>query len=190
MSLTIICRDLWSLRMSQLPRLAIAGIVAAGFLGGCAPSSAVQPPPGPSDYPAAEQSLSFQGALTAEVTTAYPTSCGAGTGPGGELFSFAAYFQSQGAWYLIKFETDYQSRQYKGPGTYSVKAAIYRRAPDGPGDPIYSGSIQLTVSGNQGGRWAGSVSGTLDSTSSTTEKDHVNFSGGWTCTNGPMTGPG
>ena len=176
--------------MGRIPRLAIAGLVAAGFLGGCSPSIAGQPPPGPTDYPAAGQSLSFQGALSAEVTTAYPTSCGAGTGPDGELFSFAAYLQSQGAWYLIKFETDYLSRQYQGPGTYAVTAAIYRRAPDGRADLIYSGSVQLTVSGYQGGHWAGSVSGTLDSTGSTTEKAHVTISGGWTCTNGPMTGPG
>jgi hypothetical protein len=164
-------------------------MVAAGFLGGCSPSSAGQLPPGPSGYPpAAEQSLNFQGALSAEVTTAYPTSCGAGTGPDGELFSFAAYFQSQGAWYLIKFETDYLSRQYKGPGTYAVKAAIYPTAPDGPA--MYSGSVQLTVTGYRGGRWAGSVSGTLDWTGSTTEKAQVKISGGWTCTPGPMTGPG
>ena len=176
--------------MRRIPRLAIAGMVAAGFLGGCAPSSAGQTPPGPNDYPAAEQSLNFQGALSAEVTTAYPTSCGAGTGPDGELFSFAAYFQSQGAWYLIKFETDYLSRQYKGLGTYAVKAAIYPRAPDGQADPMYSGSVQLTVSGNRGPSWFGTVSGTLDWTGSTTEKAQVNISGGWTCTNGPMTGPG
>jgi hypothetical protein len=75
--------------MRQIPRLAVAGMVAAGFLGGCSPSSAGQPLPGPNGYPpAAEQSLNFQGALNAQVTTAYPSSCGAGTGPGGELFSF------------------------------------------------------------------------------------------------------
>jgi hypothetical protein len=95
-----------------------------------------------------------------------------------------------GAWCLIKFETDYLSRQYKGPGTYAVKAAIYPRAPDVPTDPIYSGSVQLTVSGYRAGRWAGSVSGTLDWTGATTEKAQVNISGSWTCTNGPMTGPG
>src|SRR5260370_30764557 len=113
--------------MSGIPRLAIAGVLAAGFLGGCSPPSAGQPPTNPNDYPAAEQSLNFQGALSAEVTTAHPTSCGEGSGSGGELFSFAAYFQSQGTWYLIKFETDYLSRQYKGPGPYAVKAAIYPR---------------------------------------------------------------
>src|SRR5260370_39652627 len=87
--------------MSGIPRLAIAGVLAAGFLGGCSPLSAGQPPPSPNDYPAAEQSLNFQGALSAEVTTAHPTSCGEGSGSGGELFSFGAYFQSQGTWYLI-----------------------------------------------------------------------------------------
>ena len=164
-----------------------------------------QLPPGPNGYPpAAEQSLNFQGALNAQVTTAYPSSCGAATGPGGELFSFAAYFQSQGTWYLIKFETDYVSRQYKRPGTYTVQAAIYSfraetssgivlmdpRALVGPADPNYSGSVQLTVTGYRAGRWVGSVSGTLDWTGSTTEKAQVNISGGWTCTPGPMTGPG
>jgi hypothetical protein len=177
--------------MRQIPRLAVAGMVAAGFLGGCSPSSAGQLPPGPNGYPpAAEQSLNFQGALNAQVTTAYPSSCGAGTGPGGELFSFAAYFQSQGTWYLVKFETDYVSRQYKGPGTYTVPAAIYPRALDGSADPRYSGSVQLTVSGYRGPGWAGSVSGTLDWTGSTTEQAQVKISGGWTCTPGPMTGPG
>jgi hypothetical protein len=149
-----------------------------------------RPPPRPADYPAAQQSFNLQGALNAQVTTAYPTSCGAGEGPGGELFSFAAYFQSQGAWYLVKFETDYVSRQYKGPGTYTVPAAIYPRAPDGPAAPLYSGSVQLTVTSRPWPPWAGSVSGTLDWTGSTTEKAQVKISGGWTCTNGPMTGPG
>jgi hypothetical protein len=173
-----------------IPRLAVAGVVAAGFLGGCSPSSAGQLPPGPNGYPpAAEQSLNFQGALNAHVTIAYPSSCGAATGPDGEEgFSFAAFFQSQGAWYLITFETDYLSRQYKGPGTYAVKAAIYPRGLDGEADPSYSGSVQLTVS--EWSSWAGSVSGTLDWTGSTTEKAQVKISGGWTCTFGPMTGPG
>jgi hypothetical protein len=148
------------------------------------------PPPRANEYPAADQSLNFKGALNAQVTTAYPTSCGAGSGPDGELFSFAAYFQSQGAWYLIKFETDYLSRQYKGPGTYTVKAAIYPRAPTGPADPIYAGSVQLTVSGYRAGHWAGSVRGTLDWTGSTTEKAPVEISGGFTCTPSSMTGPG
>ena len=174
--------------MRQIPRLAVAGVVAAGFLGGCSPLSAGQPPGANGYPPAAEQSLNFQGALNAQVTTAYPTSCGAGTGPDGELFSFAAYFQSQGTWYLI-FETDYVSRQYKGPGTYTVKATL-QTAPGGPADPIYSGSVQLTVTGYKGQRWSGSVSGTLDWTGSTTEKAQVKISGGWTCTPGPMTGPG
>jgi len=174
--------------MRGIPRLAVAGMIVVGFFGGCLPSCAGQP--APNDYPAAEQSLNFQGGLTAEVRTAYPTSCGAGSGSGGELFSFAAYFRSQGAWYLIKFETDYLSSQYKGPGTYAVEAAIYPRALNGPGDPIYSGSVQLTVSGYRAGAWAGSVSGTLDWIGSTTDKAQVNISGGWTCTNGPMTGPG
>jgi hypothetical protein len=148
------------------------------------------PPPRPTDYPPAQQSLNFQGVLNAQVTTAYPTSCGAGEGPGGELFSFAAYFQWQGAWYLVKFETDYVSRQYKGPGTYMVPAAIYPRAPDGPAAPLYSGSVQLTVVGYNGQHWSGRVGGTLDWTGSKTEKAQVNISGGWTCSNGSMTGPG
>jgi hypothetical protein len=147
------------------------------------------PPYQPTDYPAAAQSLSLQGALNAQVTTAYPTSCGAGAGPDGELFSFAAYFQSQSVWYLIQFETDYLSRQYKGPGTYPVKAAIYPRAPDGTADPIYSGSVQLTVT-SQSPPDSGSVSGTLDWTVPSAEKVQVNVSGRWTCTPGPMTGPG
>jgi hypothetical protein len=177
--------------MRQIPRLAVAGVVAAGFLGGCSRSSAGQLPPGPSGYPpAAEQSLNFQGTLSAEVTTAYPTSCGAATGPDGEEgFSFAAFFQSQGAWYLIEFETDYFSHQYKGPGTYTVTAAIHPWAPNVPADPSYSGSVRLTVSGSAQ-PWVGSVSGTLDWTGSTTEKAQVNIAGGWTCTNGPLTGPG
>jgi hypothetical protein len=148
------------------------------------------PPPRTTDYPAAEQSLNFQGALNAQVATAYPTSCGAGSGPNGELFSYAAYFQAQGAWYLVKYETDYLSRQYKGPGTYTVPAAIYPRAPGGPADPLYIGSVQLTVVGYRAGRWIGSVSGTLDWTGSTTEKAQVKISGGFTCSPGSMTGPG
>jgi hypothetical protein len=175
----------------QIPPLTVAGVVAAGFLGGCSPATAGQLPPGPNGYPpAAKQSLNLQGAVSAEVTIAYPSSCGADIGPDGEEgFSFAAFFQSQGVWYVIKFETDYFSRQYKGPGTYTVQADIYPMTHDGPTDPSYSGSVRLTVS-ESAQPWVGGVSGTLDWTGSATQNAQVNISGGWTCTSGPMTGPG
>jgi hypothetical protein len=56
----------------------------------------------PTDFPAAPESLTLQGALATTITEGRPSMCGAGSGPDGiMLFAFATYFQANGNWYWL-----------------------------------------------------------------------------------------
>ena len=44
---------------------------------------------GPTDFPAADKSLTLTGWLAADITIARPSQCGAGTGSEGTIFAFA-----------------------------------------------------------------------------------------------------
>lgn len=144
-------------------------------------------PPAPTDFPVASEQLGIDGAFSAGILSGHPTACGSGTGPDGTVFAFATYFQVDQAWYLIAFTTDPTVGQYRGPGTYPVKATIY---PLG-GAPIFDGTARLTVtSDKRPGPQTGSVSGTLTWTGAATHPITVTVGGNWNCTWSQQLGPG
>lgn len=145
---------------------------------------------GPTDFPAADESLTISGSLTANITTGRPQQCGVGSGPDGvTLFAFATYFQSNGIWYWLGLTTDKSVQQYRGPGTYSAKASLYTVGPSGPSNVLYEGTVQLTVTSDSRPD-TGSVSGTLTGLEVVAPQSRVTVSGSWTCTPGPTLGPG
>jgi len=142
--------------------------------------------PKPTDFPVAPESLTLDGFLTTTLTSGRPSQCGIGTGPSGTIIAFGAYFQVDGVWYSLSFYSDPALRQYSGSGTYTAIAALY-----GPTQRLYSGTVQLTViADHYPGPYNGSVHGTLDRVGTTTQQPHLSVSGTWTCTPGPMLGPG
>jgi hypothetical protein len=143
--------------------------------------------PKPTDFPVAKESLNLQGFLTMTITSARPNSCGAGTGPSGSLFGFGIYFQVDGLWYSLWLYSDPAVMQYSGPGTYTATAMLF-----GPNTQrLYAGTLRLTVTADRyPGPYNGSLNGTLDRVGTTTQEPHLSVSGTWTCTPGPMLGPG
>jgi hypothetical protein len=142
----------------------------------------------PSDFPLSAQAIDLEGAFTASVIHGNPSQCGAGAGASGPIFAFAAWFQADNAWYLIVFSTDPAVSQYLGPGTYTAKAVIEPYAPYGA-DPIFAGTVQLTVMTDKGPD-TGSVRGTLSWTGSASQPVETAVGGTWSCTPGPALGPG
>jgi hypothetical protein len=145
--------------------------------------------PLPTDFPAADESLSLSGSLAANITTARPSSCGFGSGPSGALFDFAAYFQVGTDWYLIDFFTNTSAKQYSGPGTYEAIGSIWSVGPNGPDNVLFKGNMQLTVTKDSRPD-AGTVTGTLNGTDKPGSTARLTVSGSWTCSPGPSLGPG
>jgi hypothetical protein len=145
--------------------------------------------PGPTDFPAADQTLTLSGSLTANITTGHPSQCGFGTGPSGAIFAFATYFQSANTWYWLGFYSDPSAKQYSGPGTYTAIGSLYEVGANGPDNVLYKGTVQLTVT-SDGRPDTGSVNGTLTGLEVIAPQSQVTVSGSWTCTPGPNLGPG
>ncbi len=146
-------------------------------------------PLGPTDFPAASQSLTLQGVMTDHIATGHPQSCGAGFGPSGAIFAFATYFESRGSWYYMSFYTDPAVEQYHGPGTYKARATLGPNSLLGGTSPMFTGTPQLTVTSDSGlfALHQGSVTGTLGWTDDTSQT--VTISGTWTCKPGQELGP-
>lgn len=141
-------------------------------------------PPAPTDYPASTEDITFDGAFSATVRSANPTSCGIGTGPSGTMFGLAMDFQINQAWYWIDLST--REGQYRAPGSYDVKARV---RPEG-GSDIFVGTVRLTVTSvNYPSPFTGTVRGTLTWTGAATEPQTVNLSGNWKCKPGEQLGP-
>lgn len=134
---------------------------------------------GPSDYPAADESLTLTGSLAAGIKTARPSQCGAVVGAVIRIFAFAMYFQSGGAWYWLAFTSD----QYPGPGTYAARASLYTVGPNGPNNLLSDGTVELTVTSDRGPD-TGTVSGTLIGLEVSGPESKVMVSGKWTCSPG------
>ena len=151
------------------------------------PSGGLQP----TDFPAAPESLTLQGALATTITEGRPSMCGAGSGPDGiMLFAFATYFQANGNWYWLLLSTDPSAQRYNGPGTYSIPAYLYTVGPMGPDQPLYKGTAQLTVSKAQFPDFGGSVQATMKGLEIVGSQAEVTISGTWTCHFTPNLGPG
>jgi hypothetical protein len=144
----------------------------------------------PTDFRAAPESLTLQGALSTTITTGRPSMCGAGSGPDGiMLFAFATYFEANGNWYWLLLSTDTSVQTYKGPGTYTIPAYIYTVGPMGPDQPLYKGTAQLTVSQAQFPDFGGSVQATLNGLEIVGTQSQVTVGGDWTCHFTPNLGP-
>jgi len=140
----------------------------------------------PTDFRAAPESLTFQGALATTITTGRPSECGAGSGPDGiMLFAFATFFEANGNWYWLLLSTDPSVQTSKGPGTYTIPAYLYT----GSGQPLYKGTAQLTVSNAQFPDFGGSVQATLNGLEIVGTQSQVTVSGDWTCHFTPNLGP-
>src|SRR6266566_3869419 len=153
---------------------------------GKGPSGGLQP----TDFRAAPESLTLEGALATTVTEGRPSMCGAGSGPDGiMLFAFATYFQANGNWYWLLLSTDPSAQRYNGPGTYSIPTYIYTVGPIGPDQPLYKGTAQLTVSQAQFPDFGGSVEATLKGLEIVGSQAELTVSGTWTCHFTPNLGP-
>ena len=145
----------------------------------------------PTDFPAAPESLSLQGALATTISEGRPSMCGAGSGPDGiMLFAFATYFQANGNWYWLILSTDPSTQRYNGPGMYTIPAYLYTVGPIGPDRPLYEGAAQLTVSKAQAPDFGGSVQASLNGLEVVGSQSQVTVSGTWTCHFTPNLGPG
>jgi hypothetical protein len=133
-------------------------------------------------FPEAPQSLRLSGAISAQIASARPSSCGFGSGPDNvTLFEFAGYMQAGSRWYFLTLDTDKTSRPYRGPGTYSARANL---RPTDASEPQYSGMVLLTVSSDSSPD-GGKVSGTITSGGGSS----LTLTGGWTCSPGGELGP-
>jgi hypothetical protein len=146
--------------------------------------------PLPTDFPAAVESLTLGGSLTANITTGRPSQCGFGTGPSGAIFAFATYFQSGSTWYWLGFYSDPSVKEYGGPGTYTAIGSLYAVGPNGPDNVLFKGTVQLTVTSDARAASAGSVSGTLTGLEVIAPQSQVTVGGSWKCSWGPNLGPG
>jgi len=156
-------------------------ILAPADSSGKGPSGGLQP----TDFRAAPESLTLEGALASTITEGRPSMCGAGSGPDGiMLFAFATYFQANGNWYWLLLSTDPSAQRYNGPGTYSIPAYLYTVGPMGPDQPLYKGTAQFTVSKAQFPDFGGSVQATMKGL-----EIEVTVSGTWTCHFTPNLGP-
>jgi hypothetical protein len=140
-------------------------------------------PLSPTDYPEATMSLNLHGAITQQIGTGRPQSCGVATGPSGTLFGFATYVQSGKIWYYISFDMDPQVKAYRGPGTYAATVVLYPVL----GGPTFRGTGQLIVTSDRQPD-SGRVTGTLGWTADPTQS--ITVSGTWTCMPGGQLGPG
>jgi hypothetical protein len=145
-------------------------------------------PIAPETYPVFAEAIDLQGAFTVGVVSGFTNQCGYGSGPDGAIFVFGTWFQADGTWYWIGFSTLPSIRQYKGPGTYTARAGIDPYAPFGA-DPIFAGTVQLTVSSDKGVD-KGSVNGSLTWTGNSAQIFQDVVRGDWTCTPSPALGPG
>jgi hypothetical protein len=143
--------------------------------------------PKPTDFPEAKESLKLEGFLNTTITIGRPTSCGGGTGPSGSIFAFGLYFEMNGVWYSLIFDTDPSVKQYSAPGTYTARAQLL-----GLSRQLYAGTAQLTITqdAHRQGPNTGSVRGTLDRVGTTTEQPQLSVSGTWSCVPGAALGPG
>jgi hypothetical protein len=147
--------------------------------------------PAPTDFPASDEALTLSGSMTANITTARPSSCGSGAGPSGAIFEFAAYFQSGSTWYWLQFYSDPSLKQYTAPGTYTGLGSLYQVGASGPNNVLYKGTVQLTVASEaRAAASAGSVSGTLTGLEVIAPQSQVTLGGSWKCVWGPNLGPG
>jgi hypothetical protein len=145
--------------------------------------------PLPTDFPAADESLTLSGSLAANLTTARPYSCGFGAGPNGALFDFGAYFQVGNDWYVIDFFTNTSMKQYSGPGTYEGIGTLSSVGPNGPDNLLFKGTVHLTVTKDSRPD-NGTVTGTLNGTDKPGSPARLTVSGSWTCSPGSNLGPG
>lgn len=81
-------------------------------------------------------------------------------------------------------------QQYKGPGTYTVPAWVDTAGPNGPGQVLYEGTVQLTITSERPPTYNGRVEGTLTGLEVIAPQSKVTVSGTWTYTFGPNRGPG
>ena len=86
--------------------------------------------------------------------------------------------------------TDPSTQTFKGPATYTIPAYIYTVNPMGPDQPLYKGTVQLTVSKAQAPDFDGAVQGTLSGLEVVGSQSQVTLSGTWTCHFTPNLGPG
>lgn len=144
-----------------------------------------EPPLTPLSFPPASQSLDLHGVMNDHISTGRPQSCGAGSGPDNiVIYSFATYFQSNGAWYYASFTTDRAVQQYHGPGTYTAQAWL--NAP--PTGPMFKGTAQFTVTSDPAFKLhTGRVSGSLSWTDDPRQK--ISISGTWSCMWSQELGP-
>lgn len=140
----------------------------------------------PEDFPGAPQSLVFEGPVSAQVTYGRPSSCGSGSGPTGPMvFGYGVYFQSGDHWFLFNATTSGSAKAYTGPGSYPARARLSVVGPNGPSNLGYQGEITLQIAQDTTPD-TGAVAGQLSD-----DQGHIeNVSGGWTCTRGPLLGPG
>ncbi|GAC1475799.1 MAG: hypothetical protein PVSMB3_16120 [Candidatus Dormibacteraceae bacterium] len=143
--------------------------------------------PKPTDFPEAKESLKLEGFLNTTITIGRPNSCGSGSGPSGTIFAFGMFFEVDGTWYTLSFDTDPSIKQYAGPGTYTARANLY-----GSNQRLYGGTVQLTITADaqRQGPNTGSVRGTLDQVGTTTPAPQLSVTGTWSCTPGAALGPG
>ncbi len=146
--------------------------------------------PAPTDFAASDEALTLSGSMTANITTARPSSCGSGAGPSGSIFEFAAYFQSGTTWYWIQLYSDPSVNQYRIPGTYTALGSLYSVGTNGPNNVLYKGEVQLTVTSDARAASAGTVSGTLTGLEVIAPQSQVTLGGSWKCVWGPNLGPG
>jgi len=86
--------------------------------------------------------------------------------------------------------TDPSAQKYSGPGTYTIPAYIYTVGPIGPGQVLYEGTAQLTVSTAQFPNFGGSVQATLRGLEVIGSPSQVTVTGAWGCTFTSNLGPG
>jgi hypothetical protein len=133
-------------------------------------------------FPVAPQSLSLSGAISAQIASGRPSSCGFGSGPDNIiLFEFALYMRAGSRWYFLTLDTDKASQPYRGPGTYSARASL---RPTDASEPQYTGMVLLTVSSDRAPD-SGTVTGIIISGSGSS----LTLTGGWTCSPGGELGP-
>lgn len=141
-------------------------------------------PPQVSDFPTAPNQLAFSGAFTASTTSGRPFSCGAGTGPDGiQLFEFGVYLDLPPGTEALVFDV----KPYGTSPAATADAYIAAAHQDRSLTKRFVGQYQVTVA-RASQTYSGTVSGTLPSITGSGLPETV--TGSWTCTPGPLLGPG